>query len=232
MNEIVTRINAPDEATLTLDAQKALDLARSMVIDSPPMMDIAASELRQIKAKYKSLEEQRVSLTKPLDQTKRGIMDLFRAPLEYLDQAEKAIKTAMVTYNRKIEQERAAEAARQAELARKEAEKLAAQAAKAEAAGKVEKAAELQARAEAATMVAPIVQEVHKAAGISTRKVYHAEVTDKMALLQFIVQAPMFANLVAEDAAALNALARAQKESFQIPGCRLVVEEVIASRAA
>lgn len=232
MSEIITRITAPDEQALTLDAQQALDLARSMVIDCPPMLDLAAAELREVKRKAKALEEQRMELTRPLDATKKGIMDLFRAPLDYLTQAEAAIKRAIATYQHKIEDERRAEAAKAAEAARKEAEKLAAQAARAEAAGRMERAAELSARAEAATMATPLVTAAPKAAGVSMRKVYRAQVTDKVELLRFVLSTPMFMNLITVDESALNALAKAQKESFQLPGCKLVVEDVVAARAA
>lgn len=231
MNEIVTTIQAPDAGELAAEAKRALDLASAVVIDSDPMLELAAGELREIKAKAKALEERRVAITRPLDAAKKQVLDLFRGPLDTLARAESAYKGAIAGYQRRVEAERRAEAARLADLQRKESEKLLAQATKAELAGKHERAAELAARADAAMMVAVAPVDAPKAAGISTRKTYRAIVTDFPALLQFVLATPAFANLVLPDESALNALARAQKEGFSIPGCRLVVEDVVSARA-
>jgi hypothetical protein len=232
MNEIVTRVNAPDEAALTLDAQQALEVANGVVIDSPDMLTIVAAELQEIKSKAKRLEEQRVTITKPLLAAKKAVDDLFRRPLEYLAQAEAAYKGAITRYTRAQEEERRRLQAEADARARKERERLEALAAKQAAAGKEEKAVETLARAEATALMQPVIAEAPKAAGISTRRLYRAQVVDKAALLAFVVQTPAFANLVVVDESALNALARAQKDGFALPGCKLVVEDSVSARAA
>jgi hypothetical protein len=232
MTEIVTTVEAPDAAALTTRAQQALDFARDIVIDSDPMLQVAAGELQTIKSKAKTLEEQRVAITKPLLEAKRRVDDLFRKPLEYLAEAEGVLKSAINGYQRRIEDEKRRERAAAEEAARKEAKRLAELAAKQAAAGREEKAAETLARAEAVQMAPSPVVEAPKVAGISTRRLYRAQVVDKAALLAFVVQTPAFANLVVVDEGALNALARAQKDGFALPGCKLVVEDVLSARAA
>lgn len=117
-------INPPQTEVLVAGAQSQLELVQSLVITDDGTYQMAGTELAAIKGKRNRLEEQRKGLTKPLDELKSKIMDLFRQPIALLDQAEAALKGAMLTYS--TEQERqAAEARRQAEeTARKERERL------------------------------------------------------------------------------------------------------------
>lgn len=142
-------IQTPDAGALNKSAENFLASARSIVIDSPEMYQTAVTELQQIKRKSKDLEEQRVGLVAPLNAVVKKINDMFRAPLEFLAQAESTIKGAMITFDR--EQERiAAENRRKAEeAAAKERARLQAEAAAAEAKAKAEED-RLRAEAQAA----------------------------------------------------------------------------------
>ena len=80
----------PDQATLK-SAESYLSSAKAYVIQSPEMAEAASDDLKAIKAKYKQLDDLRKSITKPFDDAKKGIMDLFRAPLEYLEQDRKSV---------------------------------------------------------------------------------------------------------------------------------------------
>lgn len=160
-------INAPDAGALNKSAETFLITARAIEIDSGDMYEMAAGELAQIKRKAKDLEAQRVDLVTPLNSVVKKINDLFRAPLEFLTQAEGTIKRAMITYDQ--EQERkAAEEKRKAEeaaarerarlkaeadereaKARAEEERLRKEAEAAVAAGDTAKAAKLESQAEA-----------------------------------------------------------------------------------
>lgn len=142
-------IQTPDAGALNKSAENFLASARSIVIDSPEMYQTAVTELQQIKRKAKDLEEQRVGLVSPLNAVVKKINDMFRAPLEFLTQAESTIKRAMITYDQ--EQERiAAEARRKAEeAAARERARIQAEAAAAEARAKAEED-RLRAEAQAA----------------------------------------------------------------------------------
>jgi hypothetical protein len=136
----------------TGQAQRALANAQDFTVDSDEMLEAAGDDLKAVKALQKKVEEQRTSITGPLNQAVKAINDLFRAPKAYLDDAEQKLKGAMLTYT--TEQERiAAEARRKAEeAARIERERLAAEQAKQEAAAR--EAAEASAKAEAEAAVA------------------------------------------------------------------------------
>lgn len=122
MNETVT-VATPDSAALATTAQRALDNARSMVIDSDAMYQCAAEDLSGIKKKYKDLDEQRTGIVRPLNDAVRRVNELFREPLDFLTQAESTIKRAMLTYQDEQEKKRRQEEAR----LRAEAEKKAAE---------------------------------------------------------------------------------------------------------
>ncbi len=149
----VINVNAPDAGALNKTAEGFLSSARAITIDGPDMYQMAAGELQQIKRKAKDLEEQRVGLVTPLNSVVKKINDMFRAPLEFLSQAEVTIKGAMITYDR--EQERiAAEARRKAEeAAARERSRLEAEAAAAAAKAKAEED-RLRAEADAAERAA------------------------------------------------------------------------------
>ena len=246
-------INAPDGAQLNARAQAALDMVKAMEVDSQETYELAADELKAIKAKAKSLEDQRTAITKPINDALKGINALFKGPTTFLEEAERVIKGKMISYS--TEQERiAAEERRRAEAAvRAEQERLAREAAarEAEAAKAAAKlmaegdevaAAEVQAQAAieaasltatAAVITAPVAAPaVAKVSGVSTRSTWKAECTDKAALVAFIASNPTFLNLLDVNASALNQMAKAMKETLQLPGVRVYEEKTLASGRA
>jgi len=110
---------------LNLRASMALQGVTDMIIDSVTMYEIAADELKAIKMLQKDVEDQRTAITVPLNTALRGVNDLFRAPKEYLEKAERLIKSAIAKWQ--TEQERLALAAQREaeEAAQKERERLA-----------------------------------------------------------------------------------------------------------
>lgn len=151
--------------------------ARSYVVKSDEDYANGADDLKRVKAKQKQLEDQRVSMTGPLNESLKRINEMFRGPKDRLAAVENTIKRQLLAWQAEVERKRREEQARLDEAARREREKLAKQAEKAEAAGKVEKAAELEERA--ATVVAPIVTTAPpKVAGVSARDVWKFEIID------------------------------------------------------
>ena len=198
----MTLDQTPEVTTASQLAQSSYEIALAIQIDSPQMLAIASDELREIASRRKQIEEARLSLTRPLDESKRRIMDLFRAPTERLEQAEALLRKGVLTYQqaerakadqarRDAEAKLAAERA-QAEQAAREAERAEreAQAAARNAATEAERNAALEAAAAAASAreeaqaqielaeVAPmpVVAEAPKAEGIGTRQTWKAEV--------------------------------------------------------
>lgn len=78
-------------------------------IDSPQMFVIADEELTTFLKKVDALNEQRLSITRPMDAAKKKVMELFAGPIDRCNVAIDALKSAMLTYT-KEERRKAAEA--------------------------------------------------------------------------------------------------------------------------
>ena len=112
----VAALTLPDQALLIGGAQRMLAFIDGYAIESNDDFGLAADELKTIKAKQKTLEDQRTAITGPLNAATKAVNDLFRGPAELLTRAEGALKAKMLTWQRKVEAE-AAEARRVAEEA-------------------------------------------------------------------------------------------------------------------
>ncbi|HWG67487.1 MAG TPA: hypothetical protein VN662_08755 [Rhodanobacteraceae bacterium] len=111
-------------AQATRIANSAHELAVELQIDSPAALDIAGDELRRLVQRKKEIEELRLSLTRPIDEAKKRIMDLFRLPTDRLAEAEGMLRRSIVIYQ-SAEREKAEKTRREAEAAaRAERERL------------------------------------------------------------------------------------------------------------
>jgi hypothetical protein len=254
------------EQTLFKSAAGALNTAKAFQIDSADMRDLAARELTKVKGLQKDVDSQRKGITGPIDVAKKAVMDLFRAPTDFLDQAEIILKRAIGDYDRIESQRRIAEQAALEEAARKErarmeqeaaaaaaatrveAERIQAEADAAAASGKTEDAARLaaeaqsriaQGAAEVETMQltsllisTPVIEAVRQTKGVSTRLVWKAEVSDKLAFVRYVAAHPEYIDLIDANMPAVNKIALALKGNCPLDGVRVFEESVIAARAA
>lgn len=210
-------------------AENALLVAKSLVITTPDQLDYAAVQLKAVKAKYNELEATRKSMTAPIDQAKKRIMDFFRAPLGFLEDAERILKNAIATYQREQEIARQKLEAQMQERQRKEREKLEQRAENAEAKGQTEKAAAL--RDTAASVPTPVLAPMSAPAGVSTRDNWKAEVFDKAMLLAAVLDGVVPGEAILINEQYLNARARVDKAGLKIPGVKAVNSVVVSSRA-
>lgn len=256
----VAALTLPDQALLIGGAQRMLSFIDSYAIESNDDFSLAADELKTIKSKQKTLEDQRTSITGPLNAATKAVNDLFRGPAELLTRAEGALKAKMLTWQRKVEAEAAEarrvaeEAARaQREAAEAEARKLAevaqaqaAEAAKAQEAGNAQAAAiaeaaaqrardEASAAASAAQMAiaAPVAQiAAPKAKGISTSSRLDFEVVSLIELVQHVAKHPELVGLLQVDSVRLRAYVKGVGEACALPGVRVTSQTSMSARAA
>lgn len=229
------QVAAPEGAELLTTADKALEEARAVVIDSQDMAEIANEELVSIKRKAKALDEQRKAIVDPLNLAVKNINALFKPALERLDTAEGIVKTALINWD--TEQQRIAalakakaekDAAEARERARRDAADALQQAAEAEDSGDTVAAETFAAMAVAAeqtaelVVAAPAVAAPVRLAGTSIRKTWKARLPEndeqKLALLRFIVANPQYINLVEVSAKECNKIASALKANMKIDG--------------
>lgn len=223
------KIAAPDAAGLSKSAAAALAMVEGFEISDATTYGLAADELKEIKARATRLEEQRKALTAPLDAVKKGIMDLFRAPLDVLGQAESIIKRKMLAYTaeeqRKADEQRiAAERAAQEERDRlaAEAKALAEQGRAGEAAVKETVAAMIV----AAPVAAPAVP---KAEGVKVTKTIDFEVVDTLALIQHVAKNPELVALLSVDSVKLRGYVRGLGLACALPGVRVFEKQGLAA---
>ena len=218
----VIDITPETQAIVDKSENFALEIQTFKVIDQEDY-STAGNYLRDIKGATKQLNDLRKSMTAPLDESKKRIMEFFRKPLDILSKAEGALKCGMLTYQQEQERKRREEEARLQEKARKEAERLAARAEKAEANGNIEKAETLRQEAQEKEMLTPVVASpVEKVAGISTKKVWKFEIVNE----DLIPREYMIA-----DEARIGKVVRATAGTLTIPGVRIYAEDVLAARS-
>ncbi len=183
----------------------------------------AGEYLKSVKSATKQLDDLRISMTKPLDESKKRIMDFFRKPLDILSRAEATLKRGMLGFQQEQEAKRKAEEARLAELQRKEAEKLAKRAEKAEDKGNIARAEELRQQSQDVASITPIVAPtIQKVEGATTKKVWKFEVIDERAIPR---------EYLIPDLVKIGKMVRAGGDTLQIPGIKIYSEETIAVRA-
>lgn len=231
MTELVVRYETPEQAALLSPAKQALAEMESLIIDSPEMAQTAADERAAINKALKTNEERRLSIVRKIEESKEPVNAIFRPVTEMLESARRVVDRKLIEWNQKVEKARREREAEANEKLRKEQERLAAQAQKAEAAGKTEKADAIR-EAAASVPTAIVLPPAPKAAGMVERITYSAECDDIVLLAAYVVEHPEERNLLAVNAPALNAKARSQKDAFRTPGCRLIKTAGIASRAA
>ena len=216
-------IPTPDHEPM-IAAEAALSAVNSMAITSQADHEHAASELKEIKQRAADMEAVRKSLVAPLNEAHARIQELFRQPLKYLADAERIIKTKMVDYlqaeQRKAREIAAAEEARLRKLAEQRAER-------AEKRGDADAAAGHRVTAE---MTVVPVAAPPTVAGISTRSIWRAEVTNIKELCRAIADGLVPVSLVTVNQTEANRMASALKDTMKVPGLRSVESTSVAAR--
>lgn len=204
-----------------------------------------------IAAKRKELQKLRDHLLEPVAEAKRRIDEFLAGPLQALSGAEAELRQQVTDYRTAREREAAAakaaaiRAAEEKAAAERAAARRAAEEARAALAASNDNAEDratasaVLARAEEVERVSSVVRpmvaptpEPPKAAGISSRMQWSAEVVDLRALLQAALERPDLLAYVQANTQAINAHARAAKDAFAVPGCRVIATPTTAVRTA
>lgn len=204
----------------------------SLRVTDQPTYDIATGLLVEIKSRQKRVAEFFAEMKSRAYSTWKEICSRETQAAAPLAEAEKHLKNEVSRWT--IEQERLRREAERA--AREEAERLAAEALErqieeAESAGaSVEEIAAICEMPVAAPVPPPPLPTFTQNTAVSTRKTYKTEVTDLKALCAAIGAGTVPANYVTPNMTALNARARADGATMNVPGVRVVVESGVAVR--
>lgn len=248
-------INNPEAIQLADQARGILAQAAAVSITNVEQYTGVADQLKIIKAKQKEVDGMRVKMKAPALETCRQIDAFFKGPLDFLSDAEKSYKTAMVAFDNEQERMRREQQRKVDEAARKEREMLEQKAR--EAREKAEReAAELRRQAEAAA-AAGRAEEAAKLASKATKTIDKADakaegleqsamqvvtptvVMDAPKVSGITKRVVWFARVVnpnllpreylVPNEKALDGIAKATKGEIQIPGVEFYSENLIAS---
>lgn len=209
-------------------AQNALAVIDSVpaVIETAEQCKAAADIEVAIRNKIKELDGMRKDMTRPLDDSKKRIMDFFRKPILALEQAKADVNSRITAYT--LEEQRKAEAERkrieaqmkaeaEAEAKRKEAEAM-----EALESGNAEQAEELIAEAEEVKESVPVVQvQAEKVDGTYLKKSYSFVITDPT-----IIPRPY----LTPDEKKIQKVIDAMKGDVDIPGIKVIENVKAVSR--
>jgi hypothetical protein len=192
--------------------------SQAIEITTPVEFEHALSFTRQIKARYANLDNLRKDITRPLDESKRRIMEIFKKPAEVLSRCEYMVKGKILQYQHTQEEWRKKEEEKLRKETDAEREKLLKKAAKLEKNGDETKAEEL--REQAAGIVAPAAVQLEQPAnGLHTKKLWKAKIINA----EIVPRSYMIPNQEM-----LDSIARASHGMLSIPGVEFYFEEVIA----
>jgi hypothetical protein len=209
--------------------QSLPELYRNFEIVTADHCQQAATVLSDAKKRVAVLEERRKQITKPLDDAKKSVMDLFRPATDACAALERIIKPKIAHYHNEQERIRREAQAKAEEEARKERARLEAQAAKAREKGKEERAEALEIKAATTVAVTPAIA-TQKITGASVRKVWSAEVIDVIELCKAIVAGDIPPTVIDFKQSELNRLATTWQNNRAFPGLRISQQSVVMSR--
>lgn len=205
------------------------DLYREMIIKTHDDCQSAADILSEAKEKVKALEDRRKQITKPMDDAKKSVMDLFRPATDALSQLEKVLKPKIAKFHEEQEAARRKAEAEAEEKARREREKLEAKAEKLRDEGKAEQADALEYQA-ATTVAVTAANTAPKVSGMSVRKTWVAEVTDPVAVCKAIAAGELPPTIIEFKQAELNKVASTWQNTREFPGLNIHQKSTVASR--
>ena len=189
-----TLVTIPEEGLRLIEfASSFLGTASAVRITNRDEAQDAVNQTKEIKLCAGQLDEYRKSLTKPLDEQKKAIMDAFRPAVEVLEKAEQLLKGVIGTWDAEqrrlaAEEEKKRRVAEAEERARQEKEQadaaaLLEQADAAAARGDLAAAEALEAQAAqvqevAAPLPVAVTYAPARPRGASTRTIWKCKVVD------------------------------------------------------
>ncbi len=223
-------VSHPSQAMLSRGPAAALELVNEFVVDSDETFDLAGEELLDIKAKHDKLDTQRKGITKPLDEAKKAVMDLYRGPIEALEEAERILKGKMLGYQREQQLKAEADRLEREKAAQAERDRLADEAKKLDEQGR---SGEAEVKRTVADMVVAVpVQSTTRPAtkGISTSTTIDYEVHDMLELVKHIAAHPELIGLVVADSVKLRNYVRGLGMACKLPGVRVFGKQTMSAR--
>jgi hypothetical protein len=219
----------PAAEALAKHGAAALQLVEDFVVNDDATYQLAGEELQAIQRREKQLNDTRMSITRPMDEAKARVMELFRSPVETLGKAAGILKGKMLGYGQEVARKAAEERQAAERAAQAERDRLAAEAAALAAQGRTGEA-EVKTQVAAMIVAAPPTQaEAPKVAGVSERKTVEFEVVDLLALVKHVAEHPELVGLLAIDGVRVRAHVKSLGLACKTPGIRVFEKSSLAA---
>ncbi len=220
--EMQAQIVTPEIQQTTDNALTVIDAAGKVNIVTVHDYQFAQGLMKEVKDRIKALEDVRMSQTRPLDESKRLIMDFFRGPLQKLNDAKEHLNVIMVKWTEEQEARRREEERLLNEVKRKrEEEDALARAIEAEEAGEKEEAEQILKEPSTSAPI-KLNSEIPKSKESHIRETWSAELVNLEELVHGIANGIAPLQAVQADMTFLNAQARSYKQTLKISGIRAV----------
>ena len=208
------------------NANTVLATAQAIDVVDQDSADNAGKFVKECMAAKKALEDRRKEITKPLDDAKKSIMDLFRGPTDTIEKARNTAKAKITQYANMQERIAREERRKAEEKARAEAEKARKKVEEYAEKGREDKAEEWANKAEereAAPIDAP--PEKTKVSGVAMRTYYEAQVTNLPDFLKAVAEGKVPPSCVKIEQGALNKFVAQFKGAIEIDGVTIKVDK-------
>jgi len=231
MDSQAITVTLPDTLALE-DAGSAIERrALALIVKDEPSHREALEVVKAARINIRIVKSEMDPICKSADQTHKRVTALRATLCAPSERAERFASGLAYDYEQEARREADRLAREATERARKaEEERHLQDAIAAEAEGNQAEAEAIMAE----PIIAPVIHvepALAEVEGMSARTLYSAECYDLWLLIAHVATHPDFRGLLSADGPALNALARAQREAFAVPGCRLVVTQSRAVKA-
>ncbi|MDD5220749.1 MAG: hypothetical protein PHV11_09300 [Candidatus Bipolaricaulis sp.] len=221
-----------DELAIRKEVSPVIQTANSLIVTNADEYSYGTDFLKKIKEAQKKVTDYFSPMKSKAHEAWKQICNNEGELLTPLKSAEDTTKRKLLNWkmedDRKREEERRRLQAEADEKARIERERLEKQAEKLKTPELKEQRLE-----QAQNIIAPVIEvqtAVPKVEGISVRKIWKAELTDKAAFIKATANDPNLMALITVDMSALNRIASATKGGVTYPGVRFFEETTMASR--
>jgi len=217
--DVIPEVSNPEVQARIKDSLAVCDQFSGAPIKTDAEYQDACAHLVALKKALKKLEEERKSITRPIDESKKRVMTFFKGFTDRIQAAERDLKQVIGRYVDEQERKRREEALKAKKKAEAERRKLLEQAAKAREKEREQRAATLEERAQ---MVAPPPPPPPppKPKGVSKRVVWRFDITDP-------AKVPDMYRMI--DEKKIASVVKALKDQTDIPGVRVWPETVIVA---
>lgn len=177
----------PDARALASGGAAALEMVEAFEVVDDATYVLAGEEMQACQRAAQKLTETRLSMTRPIDESKARVMDFFRGPISTLERAAELWKGKMAAHVQRVRAAAEAERLANERAAAAERARLAAEAAALREQGRAGEAEVKDRVAEMVVATAPARHEAPKIAGVSIRDSgFDVVVEDLDALIDFV----------------------------------------------